>query len=187
LSISGKITNISFLNEMDSLEDLWISNYESGAVIEDWTPISNCKELKTYMGVSTGIDNLSSFKELTQLYNIILWEKLTLSDISDIQYLTSLESVSIIGENVSDISALSELKNLKSISIQGTSISDISSLHKLPKLERLSLAYCPYLRDIKEIRNCKNLKYLDLININAYDYSMLQEIPNLEIHIEPGR
>ena len=59
--------------------------------------------------------------------------------LTEIETLTCLEYLQVLGDEISDISPLSNLTNLKMLSISSSKVTDLSPLENLQKLGQLSL------------------------------------------------
>lgn len=74
-----------------------------------------------------------SKKELKEAKNLLIDDKCT--DLSGIEYLTSLENLSL---NCSDLSGIEHLTNLETLNIYGN-CPDLSSVEKLPNLKKIKI------------------------------------------------
>ena len=133
-----EITDISFLNEMKYLKKIvWVC--DDAYLVDDWTPLSNCKKLVSFMGWIPNISDLSTFKELTNLdFLYVNVNGSEINDITDVRYLTNLERFCVGGKNITDISSLKCCPKLRYLSLVGTTAdADYSVLLDLPDLNLL--------------------------------------------------
>lgn len=141
------VTDINFLNNMNYMEVIIIRTLPD-YIIEDWSPLTNCKKLEVFGGYNLNMTDLSVFKELTNLKELYIEtfgglrlanENLTLTDISDVQHLVNLEKFGIVGKEITNISALRHCSKLISLELFGTIAKDYSVLFELPNLEFLMI------------------------------------------------
>ncbi len=100
-----------------------------------------------------------------------------ISDINVLQFLPQLTSLSLGGNQINDISALQFLTQLTSLSLVGNQ-SDISVLQFLPQLTSLNLSG-NQISDISVLQFLPELTTLDLSVIQISDISVLQFLPQL--------
>lgn len=137
--LDTKINDISFLSEMPNLNHLNICE----RYIEDWSALEQCHNLESIHAVNIDISDLSPFKSLENLkylnisFDSDILECSKLTDISDIKYLTDLETLWLCGNDISDISALESCVKLQELTLQGITADDYSVLLKLPNLRFL--------------------------------------------------
>jgi Leucine-rich repeat (LRR) protein len=100
LNISNtQVTNISFLENCDTLRELEIRNTS----INDLTPLKNLQDLEKLWIINTKVTDLSPLKNI------------------------GLEELNILSNNIKDISHIN-LSNLEFLTIQNTKITDLSVL-----------------------------------------------------------
>ncbi len=137
--LDTKINNIDFLSEMPNLNHLNICEYH----IEDWSALEQCPNLESIHAVNIDVSDLSPFKSLENLkylnisFDSDILECSKLTDISDVKYLTELETLWLCGNDISDISALESCVKLQELTLQGITADDYSVLLKLPNLRFL--------------------------------------------------
>ena len=93
------------------------------------------------------ISDLSPLSGLTSLERLYLYDN-SISDVSDLSGLTSLEWLDLSNNSISDVSDLSGLTSLKTLYLSINSISDVSDLSGLTSLERAVSFQQQYLRCI---------------------------------------
>ena len=85
-----------------------------------------------------------------------------IGNITDLEYLTNLESLLLNSNNIEDITALENLNNLEYLMLGNNNIEDISALENLKTLETLGL----YGNNIKELTSLVNLTNLEWLNLH---------------------
>ena len=144
-----QIKNLSFLSEMHYLKGIFYNGKNGNEIIteiENWLPLSDCKNLESFTGLNTCISDLSMFKEMKKLkefYVETIYEAKVLNtqivDISDIKYLINLEIFEICGNGIDDISNIKYCTKLKEVALYGLTSTDGSALLELPNLESLRI------------------------------------------------
>lgn len=158
--LSGPITNLdceqlTFLNfsksdlydgEIHSLEDLHLFPSLEGITL-------------------SGIDGLTDFSPLAYCPKLtkLTIDNANLTDISFVQYMPGLQSVSIWGNPpIADISPLEDLQNLATVSFWEVGLQDIQPLTKISSLEDITLSTCD-VKNISELAHCAGeIKRLDI-------------------------
>ena len=87
-------------------------------------------EMKYFGGLRIGGHNIS--------YNLNL-NGLNITDLTGLEYATSLQHLSLDNNSITDISPLTNLTSLKTLSLNGNKVTDISPLKDMSLLEDLSL------------------------------------------------
>ena len=155
------LNDISFFSQMNNLEKIYFMNLD--CQINDWSPIENCINLKSFSGTFLKFNDLECF-----------------STLNDLKYLCLLDC------EVKNISGIENLKNLNTFEISGKNTDDFTSLNKLSNLNTLKILYAD-ITDISFIKNLKNLNNLSLYGNKIQDYSVVFELPNLkELSIDKG-
>lgn len=103
-----------------------------------------------------------------------------IKNISGIENLTNLQTLSLDGNQISDISALQRLTNLQSLSLHDNKISDISALQGLIHLQTLFLSYNE-ISDISALQDLTDLQWLSLDFNKISDIGALKELTNLQV------
>ena len=103
-----------------------------------------------------------------------------ISDLTGLEYATSLEVISLVNNDIQDISPLAGLIHLHLVALDGNPISDISPLTKLTNLKHLRLAVNSVITDITPLQNLTNLTYLSLADTKITDITPLANLINLE-------
>ncbi len=128
------------------------------------TELSNLESISVYNYIVSNLDLIKNFKNLKELsvgLNIR-----NLDDNDDIEY-------------ISDLSPLEGLTELETLSLSGNSVSEFSSLAKLPKLKELTCTYSA-LSDISSVEQLKNLSYVNFIYNGISDVTPLTKLPKLK-------
>lgn len=155
------LNDISFFYQMNDLEKIYFTNLD--CQINDWSPIENCINLKSFSGTFLKFNDLKCFSTLN-----------------------NLKSLCLLDCEVKDISGIENLKNLNTFEISGKNTDDFASLNKLSNLSTLKILYAD-ITNISFIKDLKNLNNLSLYGNKIQDYSVVFELPNLkELTIDKG-
>ncbi len=103
-----------------------------------------------------------------------------LTDISELAYLTSLESLNLSYTGVRDISSIQNLVNLKNLEIVKDSITDISPIQGLTNLVTVDFSE-NNISNISALRNLNKLQNVNLLKNNVNDIEPLINLRELEI------
>lgn len=198
--LSGPITNL----DCEQLTSLSFSESD----LYDWK-IHSLEDLHLFPLLESiflsGIDGLTDFSPLAYCPKLttLTIENANLTDISFVQYVPGLQSVSI-GENppILDLSPLENLQNLKTVSFDDVGLQDIQPLTKISSLEEIRLSTCD-VKNISELVHCAGeitkldisgnpitdaedvirampaLQYLAIDDTSISDYCVLKELPEL--------
>ncbi|MEG4440369.1 leucine-rich repeat domain-containing protein [Microcoleus sp. AT9_B4] len=116
---------------------------------------------------------LSSSNELDLSHNQI-------SDITPLQSLTNLTSLTVCCDRISDITPLQSLTNLTELNLYyNNQVSDITPLQFLTNLTELNLYYNNQISDITALQSLTNLTHLTLFDNQISDITALQSLTNL--------
>ena len=147
----------SFCRQLASATKL--KSFSLSATNKNITSISEIKNLKNSQ-ITTLSFNISTSSDLVG----------AIEDITGVEELKTLTSLSINNHNISDISAMATLTNLKSLSIQNNKVSNIEAISNLKNLQTLNL-YKNQISNLKPLSELTNLTYINLNNNCIYDYS----------------
>jgi internalin A len=139
--------------------------------------------LKTLGLRDNQISDITSLQSLTNLTSLSLSNN-QISDISFLQSLTNLTELDLRGNQISDITSLQSLTNLTELDLRGNQISDITSLQFLTHLTELDLRN-NQISDITSLQFLTHLKKLDLHNNQISDITPLQSLTHfkkLDLH-----
>lgn len=201
--LSGPITNL----DCEQLTHLSFSNSD----LYDWK-IHSLEDLHLFPFLERlylrGIDGLTDFSPLAccpKLTELEI-ENANLTDISFVQYIPGLRIVRIhYNPPISDLSPLDDLQNLATVSFRCVGLQDIQSLAKIRSLEEITIATCD-VKDISELARCTGeikvlnisgnpitnaedvirtmptLQRLTIDDTGISDYHVLKELPEL-VHL----
>lgn len=164
----------------------WIGGTKSIKVISEYSYISNKTITNTLLWAWEYFDQELFAKEV--LFNNNIRGPITLEEketLNGLEYLTSLEILSLKYCDIDDYRSISYLKNLVDFKITNCSISDIKVISVLPNLSKLELISCWYLRNIDELSNCLNLKELAIYDCQKISsFKFIRNLTQLKhIHI----
>ena len=153
----------------------------AGNPIEDISPLQSLMDL-THLGLGAtnlSVSDLSLLSTLTSLQYLTLWDN-KISDLSPLASLTSLVALDLGGNQISNLSPLSALTDLVELALGDNQISDLSPLSALIDLRELSLINNP-LSDLRPLSNLTNLEVLDIAYCRVSDVSPLAGLVNLRV------
>ncbi len=177
LSLFGpEITDISFVSGMKDLK--FFSVVSKNIVNPD--QFKNCKNLEVLYWSSTKLTNLDIFAENTELRLLDIRIGNPVQDISALQHMGKLETLSLTSSELTDISPIASLGSLKSLDLSCGSISDISVLADCNSLERLSLIDCKQVTDISPLSELSALEEILICNTAIDDFIPLLSMENLK-------
>ncbi|MBI9059449.1 MAG: DUF5018 domain-containing protein [Labilibaculum sp.] len=128
-----------------------------------------------YSGEPEGYIYLREVSEITKLEAV---DK-NITDISGIEYLTSLEHLDLTTNKISTLSQLSELENLEVLWLGSNEIVDISALENMTTINNLQLSWNKIV-DISMIPNLIELEYLSLGNNPIEAFPSFEKLTKLE-------
>ena len=117
--------------------------------------------------------------QMQRLTRLSAWDS-GITDLTGLEYATSLQVASFSGNQIQDLSPLTGLIHLYLVALNGNPIFDISPLANLTHLKHLRLASNPLITDITPLQNLTNLTYLSLADTNITDITALANLVNLE-------
>ena len=181
---NNPISDVSPLGKLHSLENL----HALKTNITDFSTLAGAPRLRRI--------NFSGDKFVTKLPSVAGLKGLkflhitdcAISDISGLEELTQLETLSLQHNSISDLSPLTTLKNLTHLHLNSNVISDISHLIGLTRLEELRLDN-NLISDVSPLAGLTNLKRLNLRNNAISDFSPLEELPytiSIDTRDNPG-
>jgi len=121
--------------------------------------------------------------ELQKLANLTRFDISNNPDISELtplNILLCLQTLSITNAGVSNLSPITELPNLTQLTIIQNPVSDISMLAKMTGLTDLNLSETP-VEDLEEIKSLTNLKSLNLSGTRIKSLKYLSNLSQLEV------
>lgn len=165
-----KFDSFDGYKDLKLLKNLKEISFNSEYMIIKFNPLQYIAELSDLESVSvynyivSNLDLIKNFKNLKKLSVGLNTRNLDEND--DIEY-------------ISDLSPLEGLTKLETLSLSGNSVSEFSSLAKLPKLRELTCTYSA-LSDISSVEQLKNLSYVNFIYNGISDVTPLTKLPQLK-------
>jgi len=127
------------------------------------------------------------YAEDMERLNALNAEGRNISDLSGLEYATSLTELWLRDNQISDISALAGLTSLASLGLEYNQIGDISPLGGLTNLTRLGLGH-NQISDISPLEGMTNLTFLGLWSNQISVISPLERLTNLiDLYLEYNR
>lgn len=155
--ITGNI--LEFISAFQKLESLTIDI--SDYVIDDLSPISKLQNLREFTIVRNAkIENLSSLEKLKKLETLSISNS-RIADMSSLSWVNSLKHLILENCDITDLSFLRGLKNLRTLNLNHNLISKIGALDTLTQIEYLYLKD-NQIRDPFPVYKFHNLDILDL-------------------------
>lgn len=177
LSLFGpEITDISFVSGMKDLK--FFSVVSKNIVNPD--QFKNCKNLEVLYWYSTKLTNLDIFAENTELRVLYIEIGNPVQDISALQHMGKLETLSLTSSELTDISPISSLNSLTNLWIPSSSVSDISPLIGCKSLKGLSLGNCKQVTDISQLTELRNLEEIHIYGTAISDFTPLLSMESLK-------
>ncbi|WP_435275915.1 immunoglobulin-like domain-containing protein [Psychrobium sp. nBUS_13] len=124
-----------------------------------------------------GIEDLSGLENLTSLYSISIMRN-NVSDLSPILQLIELRHLYLSENNIADFSQIESLPLLTALYINENNISDLSFLAPLTALDTLNIANNP-IQNIEVLSSFSSLQWLDVTNTHITDISPLKNLSKL--------
>ncbi len=126
------------------------------------------------------IRSLKGMKECINLNKLIL-QNCSLSNISDIKYLTSLKYLNIaLNPQINDITPIGYLSNLEVFLASGNNIDNIKPLENNYNLRRLYLNNTKKIMDISPLSKLTELRVLEFYDNQISDIAPVSNLINLE-------
>jgi Leucine Rich repeats (2 copies) len=157
-----------------------------GEKIEPYQGSITCSVMQSLTVVSIGEEGITSLEGLQHATNLkailfSVWgtERYhSLSDLSPISSLVSLEELSIQNSNISDLSTLAKLTNLRFLDVGNNPVTDISPLTNLSNLTNLTMGSLP-VTDIMGLEHLQKLEILFMCCTKVSDFSVVQSLQSL--------
>ena len=179
LTGSNRINDLSGIQFCTSLK---VFNLNPGANLTDLSLLKNLLTLQNlYIQEfdAGGITDITPLQNLTQLKSLTL-RCPKLSEISTLQNMVQLESLSLISNSVSDISPLSNLTQITWLQLNTSPLNDFSPLASLTRLRSLDIMSSGLTTsDLDVLKNFKAMENLTIRFTTISDFSVLQELPAL--------
>lgn len=154
----SKMNNISYLGELNNLEELNISWADNISEINTLKKLKKLKSLKAFY--SSGIKDFSPIESIITLEKLDISQN-TLSRGDFLKSLINLNDLSISKNNLTDINFLENCLKLEILDISGNNITNIEILSKFKNLVKLDIS-ANNITNIDSLLTLPNLKYLDL-------------------------
>jgi Leucine-rich repeat (LRR) protein len=152
---SNNLSDVSFLKNLVNLESLDLSSNQ----ISDISSLTKLKNIKSLKLRSNKLTNVSIIKDLINLESI----DLSYNELEDINFLSGLNSLTSLqlDQSLIDLSAIQKLVGLNTLSLSNNNLTDIDFIGDLINLKSLNLSN-NNLTDISILKNLSNLNLLDL-------------------------
>jgi Leucine-rich repeat (LRR) protein len=170
------------LNKLPGLRSLIIGDWTlPESLVTNFKGIKNLRSISIFEADVKSISELNLPKNLTSLYMV----KCSLTDISQIRELTRLKNLSLEGcDTLSDISVLNEIPSLQWLAlppkVSQESFNKIIKHHR--SLQALELVGCKEISDLSALKQLNELKALTL-DLPAIDFETLEQLTNIKLII----
>ncbi len=177
LDIRGKgINNLNDISPISKLKDLK-TVYLMSNEIYDLTPLTSLQKLTRLSLHSNKITDISALVKLTNLEYLDLSEN-DIRDIDTLKGLVNIKHLFLKGCNITNINALNNMVNLESVSLESNNISDLSPLTYLRNIRELGLTD-NYITDFSPLENITSLKMLNISGNNINNQTNLDPLLGL--------
>jgi Leucine-rich repeat (LRR) protein len=141
---------------------------------EKWQP----KESQNKAGTNETLTDLSPLQGLTSLQSVYVFNT-RVSDLGPLQGLTSLQSLHVSNTDVSDLSPLHGLTSLQSLNVARTRVSNVGPLQGLTSLRVLLISEAD-VSDLGPLQGLTSLQTLDVSHTQVSDLGALQGLTSLQ-------
>ena len=129
----------------------------------------------------------AGFTTLSSAVNRWALEEELMTDLTGLEYATSLTSLTITGHNISDLTPLKGLTNLETLILRNNNISDLTPLEGLTNLRSLNVSNAlstfdyqdPGDNAVRDLTPLKNLRNLETLSVEANAIRNLPPLGNL--------
>ena len=132
--------------------------------------------VETALGKNAG-DTITQAEMGDESFKIFLTSKRNISDLTGLEYATSLQYVYLEWNSISDLSPLSNLTGLEHLHLENNQISDISPLSNITALQSLNISY-------NNLTSLDGLPDLSLTYALFFHYNQITNIKPLIDHTE---
>ncbi len=136
------VSNISFLNDLDGLEELYMGGGDMFDKPDDYSPLDHLTGLKVFEYFGAGkFDRYEALQKMPELHTLLLtYRKIGSYDIDQIKHIPSLKNLSLGLCEISDDSGIGTLSGIKVLELGGASMTDPSELAEMDSVEILYLS-----------------------------------------------
>jgi internalin A len=170
---SANISNLEGIEYLVHLKELDLS----GNKIEDLSPLSSLKQLRSLNLRCNQINNIEAICNLVNLEELCLSSN-KIADISPLSSLKQLTSLNLVSNEMNSIEPIGYLVQLENLNLASNKITDISPLSSLKQLTYLQLAENE-INNIEPISNLGNLRILGLYENKIIDINPLSSLKGL--------
>ncbi|MDF7663782.1 InlB B-repeat-containing protein [Bifidobacterium sp. ESL0763] len=165
------------------------STLGSSRAVTDVLTQADAESIGELDGQNSGITDLQGMQLLTKIAKCYLFNGIpvsatpnTISDLTPLSNLVSLEKLVLYDNRVTDISMLGKLTAMQYFDVGQNSISDISVLEHMPSIWYLGLQY-NRISDIAPLKNLHLLRecYLEFNNLSDLEQLRDASMPNLRV------
>lgn len=172
----ANLSSLNFLQQFDQLEKLDISD---NPYIRTLDPLKALPQLESLNIAGSYIDDITPIHSLTSLKQLWLGNHREGVDISFIEQMDSLETLSITHTSqIYNVDSIAKSTGLTNLQLVDVGIEKIDFISGLTKLETLNLSSNPVISDISAFVQLKSLKTLNLSNI--YNLSKIGSLASLD-------
>jgi hypothetical protein len=169
LSLTKELADVNQLLNLPSLMQLNIKYPEFNDINYLALVADRIKQLNVW---HTALTNLNGIENFVGLQHLSLGDNRQLNDISALQGLMTLNSLTVSSSDVADISVISSLTALTSLYLADNKFYDISGLEFLTELTHLDLSHNA-LTDLSALLQLSNLNWLNIDGLLILDQSQI--------------
>ena len=173
----GKIHSLEDLHLFPSLEEIILRGIDG---LTDFSPLAYCPKLTQLTIENANLTDISFVQYTPGLHSVCIWGNPPIADISPLESLQNLKTVSFYDVGLQDIQPLTKLSSLEEITLSTCDVKNISELaHCASEIKRLHIAGNPITNAEDVIRAMPALQFLEIDDTSISDYRVLKELPEL--------
>lgn len=180
VAYSSGLWDISALSTLDNLGNIELR--DTGPVDFDHIKHLEVHSVSLRYADNTYLErNLAILAKMGTIKNLYLIKmRMTEAVQKSVAQMTRMKNLAISGDiDFSDISFLQNMPDLESLSLTGTGVHDLSPIKHTPKLKMLMLVSTPILAIDALKDSCANMKWLALHHTLVQDFSPLKNCPEV--------
>lgn len=172
-----KIHSLEDLHLFPLLESIFLSGIDG---LTDFSPLAYCPKLTTLTIENANLTDISFVQYVPGLQSVSIWENPPILDLSPLENLQNLKTVSFDDVGLQDIQPLTKISSLEEIRLSTCDVKNISELvHCAGEITKLDISGNPITNAEDVIRAMPALQFLEIDDTSISDYRVLKELPEL--------